>query len=187
MRANTTEREGTSSAFLMTSKYRSGHVAYKDPAKRRAARQRYLERKKVAKYGPDAAGQDMRGRHGNHATGEKNGRWNGGRWMHPDGYVGIAVPEGHHLRQAHGYAFEHQIVAEIMLGRRLRQDEVVHHRNGDRTDNRPENLEVTTRGEHARHHTSLPGTRDNLGRFTNAPRHCPDEPPADLRVRELPR
>ena len=146
-------------------------MATRDPEKRRAARRRYLERKKVAKYGPEAAGVDMRGRHGNHAKGNNNARWNGGQWRHPDGYIGIAVLEGHHLRQAHGYAFQHQLVAEEMLGRRLRPDEVVHHRNGKRDDNRPENLEVTTRSDHSRHHASLPGTRDKFGRFNDSPRH----------------
>jgi hypothetical protein len=39
---------------------------------------------------------------------------------------------------------------EEMLGRRLRSDEHVHHRNGKRWDNRPENLEVMDARDHAR-------------------------------------
>jgi DNA-directed RNA polymerase specialized sigma24 family protein len=39
-------------------------------------------------------------------------------------------------------------------GRLLRPDELVHHVNEDPTDDRPENLEITTRADHARHHTS---------------------------------
>jgi len=148
----------------------------RDPAKIKARKQRYLERQKVKKYGPGAAGQDMRGRHGNHAKGEKNARWNGGRWHHPDGYIGIAVPEGHHLRQAHGYAFEHQLVAEEMLGRRLRDDEDVHHRNGKRADNRPDNLEVKLKTDHAREHANA-SERDALGRFVpDKPRHVQEFP-----------
>lgn len=163
----------------------------RDPEKRRAAKRRYLEKKKIEKFGPAAAGKDMRGKHGNHARGPMNARWNGGKWRHPDGYIGVAVPEGHHLRQAHGYAFEHQLVAEEMLGRRLHDDEVVHHRNGKRDDNRPGNLEVKTITEHAREHTSMPGTRDAFGRFNSAPRHSragadPQEWPQDLRIREFP-
>ena len=37
----------------------------RDPVKARERKRRFLERQKVAKYGPDAVGKDMRGRHGN--------------------------------------------------------------------------------------------------------------------------
>lgn len=112
---------------------------------------------------------DGRGKHGNHARGAAHPRWNGGRWRHPDGYIAVRVPPGHHLRQAHGYAYEHQLVAEASLGRRLRDDEEVHHRNGKRDDNRPENLEVLLKREHAKEHADA-SERDWRGRFV------PDKP-----------
>ena len=46
-----------------------------DRAKAKARKARYLERQKVKKYGLDAAGTDMRGRHGNHARGSRCARW----------------------------------------------------------------------------------------------------------------
>lgn len=146
----------------------------------RAKARRYRERKKVEKYGPEAAGKDMRGRHGNHARGPGNGRWNEGRIITKHGYVAVRVGHDHPHAWGppgsnHKYAYEHIIVAVGYLGRPLTDNETIHHLNGNRTDNRWENLEVLSRSEHAKHHDRVRG-RDQLGRF----------PPEDLRVRQLP-
>jgi hypothetical protein len=46
------------------------------------------------------------------------------------------------------YCYEYRLIIEKYLGRYLNGSEIVHHINGDHTDNRIENLQVMTRREH---------------------------------------
>jgi hypothetical protein len=43
-------------------------------------------------------------------------------------------------------------VVAAQLGRLLREDEIVHHIDGDKTNDAPENLAVMTRSDHTRYH-----------------------------------
>lgn len=63
------------------------------------------------------------------------------------GYVFVKVAS-HPNADSQGYVTEHRIVAEQTIGRVLQSDEIVHHINGQRDDNRPENLQVLTRSAH---------------------------------------
>lgn len=47
---------------------------------------------------------------------------------------------------------EHRLVAIRIFGEEACKGMVVHHKNDDRSDNRPENLELMTKAEHMRHH-----------------------------------
>lgn len=84
--------------------------------------------------------------------GEKHGAWKGGRvllegyWqirVQPDDLIGMA------MRGTNGYVAEHRLVMAHALGRTLNKHETVHHVNGDRTDNRLENLQLR-QGRHGK-------------------------------------
>lgn len=130
---------------------------------------RLREPKRVAKYAPEAAclvngcsGRPCsRGMCNRHAlqreagiittegvvlralatTGRKRERE---RWTAStrDGYVVRVAPAGHPRARADGTILEHRLVMERLLGRYLEEWEIVHHKNGNREDNSPENLEL---------------------------------------------
>ena len=76
------------------------------------------------------------------------------RKKHSGGYVLVYMPE-HPCTDATGYVLEHRAVMESALGRILSSEEYVHHINGNKEDNRLENLELTNIREHARMHMEM--------------------------------
>lgn len=93
-------------------------------------------------YGKGRFGSDnpMHGKRGSLSP-----RWRGGRKVRKDGYVLVAPPSGGE------YVLEHRVVMERVLGRPLQPEEVVHHKNGNPSDNSPENLQLfASQADHIR-------------------------------------
>lgn len=78
------------------------------------------------------------------AAGTANPRYSGGLCFHRGRWI-ICCRDGTTLYYARG-------VMAAKIGRLLTPDEIVHHRNGRTDDDRPENLEITTRAAHMNMH-----------------------------------
>lgn len=86
-------------------------------------------------------------------TGENNPKWRGGRVKMTDGRILVYAPNHPFANCMKGtHILEYRLIAEAKIGRYLLPTEVVHHIDGDISNNHPDNLEVITQAEHAKKH-----------------------------------
>lgn len=79
-------------------------------------------------------------------SGRRKGVYTKKKRLNHAGYVVWYDPSSDHSMKG-GWVYEHRFVMGELLGRPLTVDESVHHKNGDRTDNRPENLELWSKSQ----------------------------------------
>lgn len=68
-----------------------------------------------------------------------------------NGYVAVKRPE-HPNRMKDGLVYEHILVAEVMFGRPLQEDEQCHHLDFNRKNNKKSNILVLKKGQHTKLH-----------------------------------
>ena len=77
--------------------------------------------------------------------GQDSPNWKGGRETTKDGYVVLWLSRKEKI-------LEHRRVMEEHLSRKLKRNEVIHHINGNNSDNRLDNLQLTTFAEEFKRH-----------------------------------
>ena len=92
--------------------------------------------------------------------------WKGGE-VRQGGYILVYSPNHPNANsQGKGYVRRSRLVMEKKIGRYLDKKEIIHHINGIKNDDRPENLIILTNSEHlSLHHKNTKQKRDKYGRF----------------------
>lgn len=94
-------------------------------------------------------------------SGAKSPRWKGGKIIDSKGYVMVKF-RGHPFADKNGYVLEHRLIMADLIGIEYVTDMIVHHKDGDRQNNNPNNLELITRSKHSSMHNRTSETTTKL-------------------------
>ena len=90
--------------------------------------------------------QETREKISESSQGEKAWNWKGGKVKTDKGYI-LVMTKNHPFCNSRDYVPEHRLVMEKYIGRYLTKNEIVHHKNGQKDDNRLENLILAVKGK----------------------------------------
>lgn len=109
---------------------------------------------------------------GSRLSAESRAKVSAARRRHAEQFAaGVSLkPNGYYeyTRGDHKGRLVHVVKMEQRLGRHLRPDEVVHHIDGNRTNNEDDNLALMTRSGHNRHHRLIEEPRERKANGTFA-------------------
>jgi len=96
----------------------------------------------------------------------RNHTYKTGKYLDGDGYVRVSGQQEHPRASNSGSVYEHILVMEKKLGRYVTRDEIIHHKDGNKQNNKLNNLKVTTHKNHMSHH----GKQGNFKNLDNGDR-----------------
>jgi hypothetical protein len=103
----------------------------------------YWKGKKLSKEHRKKLSESHKGK----MAGTLNPNWKGGKHVGTNGYIIISNFDGTGKKM-----YEHRYVMMKFIGRRLKRDENVHHKDRNKLNNSIENLEIISPSEHGKHH-----------------------------------